>query len=119
AENPDHRLIEKRGAGRFYHALIHIDMGGLPVHLPQVVIPDAGCPGHAGVLLMTGVSANTEVDRTAICLSLERNPSMFSGTSACLSTSSMVSTGMIVTMDLYCSSISTSLRFIRGMSTVF
>src|SRR5208337_5333151 len=117
-ENPDHYLVEKNGTGGFYNTLIDIDVGGLAADLAQVIVPDTGRFGHAVVVFMAGASAKTEVDRIAIFLSLERNPSMFSGTSACLSTSSMVSTGMIVTIDLYCSSIRTSLMFIRGMSTV-
>src|SRR5208337_1105281 len=108
----------------FHDTVIDIDVGDLAGHMPQVVIGDAAHRIQAVVWLIggasaIGASAIIAVDRIAIFLSLERNPSEFSGTSAILRTSSILSTGMIVTRDLNRSSISTSPTFMRGMRTVF
>ena len=93
-------------------------MGDLPVYMPQIIIFYTGHHTQASVWLIVDNSGIIAVDLIAIFLSLVRNPSAFSGTSAYLRTSSMVSIGRIVTRDLYRSSINTSPIFIRGISTV-
>src|SRR4030042_5068415 len=117
-KNPDYGFIEKRCPGRFHHVVINIDVGDLPGYMPQIIITYTLHSTQAGVLLITGVSAIIAVDLNAIFFSLVRNPSAFSGTSAILRTSLMVSTGMTVTRGLNLSSIRTSLIFDLGMRTV-
>ena len=51
-EGPDHGMVEKRAGSRFTHPVIDIDVGGLALHVADIIIPH---PRH-GIRLRRGRS---------------------------------------------------------------